>query len=168
LLNPLSAPSRRIKGLGEVLRFMHNFDVLKLHYADGVERAALVGDRVFRNPQVAGSEKPPNAEARRLVRVMAAEILQIPLAVYAFTGLRVIADNLLVVDFMLDVLISRRRSGPMLAQSGFDSFGCHALRALVFDLCHFRVLCLESIHKNLVLFAFVIARALRGGAARLH
>jgi hypothetical protein len=147
---------------------MHDFAVLKLHDGDGVERAALVGDRVFRNPQLAGSEKPPNAEARRLARVMAAEVLQIPFAVYAFTRLRIIADNMLVVDFMLDLLISGRRSGPMLAQSGFDSFGCHALPVLVFDLCQFRVLCPESIHKNLVVFALVIARALREGAARFH
>src|SRR5580658_1565138 len=104
LLNPLSAPSWRIKGLGEVLRFAHYFAVLKLHYADGVERATLVGDRVFRNPQFAGSEKPPNAEARRFVRMMAAKVLQIPFAVYAFAGLRVIADSMLVVDFMLDIL----------------------------------------------------------------
>jgi len=115
LLNPLSAPSWRVKGLGEVLRFMHYFAVFKLHYADGAERAALVGDRVFRNPQFAGSEKPPNAEARRIVRVMTAEVLQIPFAVYAFTGLRVIADSMLVVDFMLDILISGRGSGPMSA-----------------------------------------------------
>src|SRR5580658_10410278 len=106
LLNPLSAPSWRIKGLGEVLRFAHYFAVLKLHYADGVERATLVDNRVFRNPQFAGSEQPPNAEARRVVRVMAAEVLQILFAVDSFTRLRVIADNMLVVDLMLDVLIS--------------------------------------------------------------
>jgi len=141
LLNPLSAPSWRIKGLGEVLGFAHYFAVLKLHYTDGVERATLVGDGVFRNPQFAGSEKPPNTEARRMVRVVAAKVLQIPFAVYSFTGLRVIADNMLVVDFMLDILISRRRGGPMLAQSGFDLFGYHGLPALVFNLCHFRVLC---------------------------
>jgi hypothetical protein len=168
LLNPLSAPSWSIKGFGEVLRFAHYFAILKLHYADGVERATLVGDRVFCNPQFARSEKPPNAEARRFVRVMAAEVLQIPFAVYAFTGLRVIADYMLVVDFMLDILISGRRSGPMLAQGGFDSFGCHALAALVFDLCHFRVLCPYCTHNYLVVFAFVIARALREGAARVH
>lgn len=127
---------------------MHHFAVLKLHHADSVERAAFVGDRVFRNPQFARSEKPPNSEARRLVRVMAAEVLQIPFAVYAFTGLRVVADDMLVVDFMLDILISSRGSGPMLAQSGFDLSGRRPLAALVFDLCHFRVLCFESIHKK--------------------
>jgi len=168
LLNPLSAPFWRIKRLREVLRFMHYFVILKLHYADGVERAPLVGDGVFRNPQFAVSEKPPDAETRRLVRVMAAEALQIPFAMDAFTGLRVIADNMLVVDFMLEILVSGRRSGPMLAQSGFDTFGCHELPVLILDLCYFRVLCLYSIHKNSMVFAFVTALALPKGAARFH
>lgn len=113
LLNPLSAPSGRIKGLGEVLRFAHYFAILKLHYADGVERPTLVVNRVFRNPKSAGSEHPPDAEARWFARMMAAEALQILFAVYSFAGLRVIADDLLVVDLMLQVLISRRRSGPV-------------------------------------------------------
>jgi hypothetical protein len=113
---------------------MHYFAFLKLHHADGVERAALVSNRVFRNPQIAGPEEPPNAETRGLARVMAAEVLQIPSAMYSFTGLRVIADNMLVVDFMFDILISGRGSGPMLAQSGFDSIGCRTLPAPVFDL----------------------------------
>jgi hypothetical protein len=99
---------------------MRDFAVLKLHYTDSVERTILVGDRVLRNPQFAGSDKSANAEARRFARVMAAEVLQIPFAVYAFTGLRVIADGIRVVDFMLDILISGRGSRPMLAQSGLD------------------------------------------------
>jgi hypothetical protein len=112
---------------------MHYFLVLKFHYADGKERAALISDRVFRNPQIAVSEKPANAEACRLAGVMAAEVLQIPPAVDSFSGLRVIADDLFVIDFMLDILISGRRRGPMVAQSGFDSFGCGALPDLVFN-----------------------------------
>lgn len=120
LLNPLSAPRWRIKGLGEVLCFVHDFTVLKLHDADGVERASLVDNRVFRNPQFARSEKPPNAEACRLAGVMAAKVLQILSAVYAFTGLWVVTDDMLVVDLMLDILIAVRRSCPVLTQSGFD------------------------------------------------
>ncbi len=108
LLNPLSAPRWRIKMLGEVLRLAHYFAVLELHYANGIEGAILIGDSVFSNPKVAGSKKPPDAEIRRLARVMAAEVLQIPFAVYSFTRLRIIADNMLVVNFVLDILISRR------------------------------------------------------------
>ena len=133
LLDPLSAPSWRIKWLGEVLRFVNNFAVLKLHYADGIERTALVGNRVFRNPQFTGTEKPPNAEAGRFARVMTAKVLQIPFAVYPFTGLRVIADGMLVVDLMLNILISGRGSLPMLMQSDFDLLGCRALAILIFD-----------------------------------
>ena len=131
LLNPLSAPSGSIKGLGKVLRFAHDFAVLKFHYADGVKRVTLVGDRVFGNPEFTGSEKSPNAEAGRFARVMAAEILQILFAVYPFTRLWVIADNMLVVDFMLDLLISGGRGGPMLAQIRFDSTGCRSVAAQV-------------------------------------
>jgi len=133
LLDPLSSPSRRIKRLGEVLGFVHYFAVLKLHDADGIERTALVGNRVFRNPQFTGTEKPPNAEAGRFARVMTAKVLQIPFAVYPFTGLRVIADGMLVVDLMLNILISGRGSLPMLMQSGFDLLGCRALAILIFD-----------------------------------
>jgi hypothetical protein len=144
LLNPLSTPPRRVEGLRKVLRLSHHFDILKLHYADGVKRATLVGNRVFRNPQLPRSKKPPDVEACRIARVMAAEILQISFAVYPFTGLRVIADDLLVVDLMLDILVSGRRSGPVLPQNGFDLPGFHALLVLVFHLCHFGVLCLEN------------------------
>ena len=63
--------------------------------------------------------------------MVAAEVLQILFTVYPFTGLRVIADNTVVVDFMLEILISGRRSGPMLAQRGFDLFGYHSLPALL-------------------------------------
>jgi hypothetical protein len=73
-----------------------------------------------------------------MARVMAAEVLQILFAMYALAGLRVIADNMLVVDFMLDILITGRGSGPMLAQSGVDRFGLNTLRTLFFDLCHIR------------------------------
>ena len=63
--------------------------------------------------------------------MMAAEVLQILFTVYPFTGLRVIADNTVVVDFMLGDLISGGRSSPMLAQIGFDLFGRHTLPVLL-------------------------------------
>lgn len=115
MLDPLSPPTRWIKWLGEVLRFVHYFITLKLHDTDSLESAAFIRNCVFRNPQSAGSEKPSNAEIGRMAGVMAAEILEIPFAVYAFTGLRVIADYLVIVNLMLDILISSRRSRPVLA-----------------------------------------------------
>jgi hypothetical protein len=143
LFNPLGAPPGGFKRFGEVLGFMRYFPVFKFHDAYGVERAALVGNRIFRNPEVAGSEKPPDGKIPRMPRVMAAKILQIPFAGDPFTGLRVIADNLLVINFVLGILISGRRSSPMPSQSGFDLTGCLALLVLLFGLRHFGVLSLS-------------------------
>jgi hypothetical protein len=120
LFNPLGAPGGSLKRLGEVLRFVNHFAVLKFHQANGMERFALVNDGIFCNPQFAGSEKPPNAEVGRLAWVMAAKVLQILFAVNPFTGLRVIANSLFVVNFVFKILIAGGGSGPMLAQSGFD------------------------------------------------
>jgi hypothetical protein len=62
-LNPLASPRRRLKRIREVLRFMNYFTVAEFHDAHGVCWPALVGDYVFRNPEIGFSEHSPNVEA---------------------------------------------------------------------------------------------------------
>ena len=77
LLNPLAPPGRRLEGVREILRLMHDLAVAELHNAHGVCRTPLVGDRVFRDPEIAVAENSPDVEARGLAGMMTPQGLQI-------------------------------------------------------------------------------------------
>ena len=85
VLDPLGTPRRRIKWICKILCFVDYLTVLEFHNADRVAGPSQVHDRIFSDPQVAGSEEPPDLESRGLAGMMAA---QDPL-----TGLRVVADG---------------------------------------------------------------------------
>lgn len=61
-LNPLASPPRGLEGFSEVLRLVHNLTVAELHDAYGESRPALICDDVFRNPEIASSENPPDVK----------------------------------------------------------------------------------------------------------
>ena len=54
-LNQLASPDRRIEGIREILRLMHDLTVAELHNAHGVCWLPLVGDGVFGDPEVTRS-----------------------------------------------------------------------------------------------------------------
>lgn len=76
-LDPLGAPCRRVKGIAEILCFMHDFAVLEFHDADRVSKASLIRSRVFSYPEITGPENPSDIESCGLAWMIAAESLQI-------------------------------------------------------------------------------------------
>jgi len=80
LLNPLPPPGRRLEGVREVLRLVHDLTVAELHNAHCVCLAPLIDDCVFRDPEITFPENSPNVEAGRLARMMTPQGLQIAAA----------------------------------------------------------------------------------------
>jgi|SRR5450432_2227026 hypothetical protein len=76
-LNPLASPGRSLEGVREVLCLVDDFAVAELHYAHGECRPALVGDGVFRDPEISVPEHSPHVEAGRLAGMMTPQGLQI-------------------------------------------------------------------------------------------
>jgi len=62
-LNPLASPGRGLEGVREVLGLVHDLAVAELHNAHCVCRPPLVGDCVFRDPEIPVSEHSPDVEA---------------------------------------------------------------------------------------------------------
>src|SRR5579871_404593 len=89
--DPLGAPRRSFERIGEILRFVNDLAILEFHDADRVAGLPQVHDRVFRDPQVAGSEESLDLESRRLAGMMAAQSLQIASAEDSLAGLRIVA-----------------------------------------------------------------------------
>src|ERR1700722_5189681 len=77
LLNPLTPPGGRLEGIREILCLVHDLSVTKLHNTHCVCWSPLVGDRVFRDPEITASENSPDVEARRLARMVTSQGLQI-------------------------------------------------------------------------------------------
>src|ERR1700757_286778 len=77
LLDPLASPGRRLEGIGEILCLVHDLTVAELHNAHCVGWSPLIGDGVFRDPEITFSEHSPDVEARRLTWVMTPQGLQI-------------------------------------------------------------------------------------------
>ena len=63
LLNPLTSPGWRLEGVCEILCFVRYLTVAELHNAHGVCGSPLVGDHIFRDPEVAFAEHSPDIEA---------------------------------------------------------------------------------------------------------
>src|ERR1700761_8429338 len=76
--DPLAAPGGRLEGVGEVLRLVYDLAVVvELHDADGECELVFVVDRVFGDPEIAGSDHAPDLEAGRLAWMMTAQGLQV-------------------------------------------------------------------------------------------
>ena len=62
LLNPLAPPGRRLEGIREILCLVHDLTVAELHNAHCVCWSPLVGDGVFRDPEITFSENSLDVE----------------------------------------------------------------------------------------------------------
>src|SRR5271169_4213478 len=63
-LNPLTSPGRRLEGICEILCLVHDLTVAELHNAHCVCWSPLVGDCVFRDPEITFSENLLDVETR--------------------------------------------------------------------------------------------------------
>jgi hypothetical protein len=75
--DPLRAPGRSVKWIGEILGLVRYFPILELHDAHGKRALVSVVDLILSNPELALSYYPANDEIRRLSRMMTAQRLQI-------------------------------------------------------------------------------------------
>lgn len=61
-LNPLATPCGRLERIREILGFVNDLAVGELHNAHGVRGTPLIGDGVFRDPEICSSENSPDVE----------------------------------------------------------------------------------------------------------
>jgi hypothetical protein len=76
----------------------------------------LVGDRVFRDPQIRLPLDSLHRETRWLIGMMATQCLQIDSSEDPFARLRVIADGRIIVDIVFRVEIAGCRRMPVRVQ----------------------------------------------------
>jgi hypothetical protein len=84
-LNPLIPPGWRLEGIREILCLVHHLTVAELHNAHCVCWFSLVGDYVFRDPEITASENSLDVETRRLAWMMTPQGLQIASPEDSFT-----------------------------------------------------------------------------------
>ena len=103
----------RIECIAEVLGFVRNLSIPKFHDAYRVYVLVRVTNRVFRNPQIALSYDSLYREPRWMSRMMASKFLQIVPAANDLARLRVLAHDIVVIDFVFADLIARGGCRPM-------------------------------------------------------
>src|SRR5580692_4070385 len=128
-LNPLASPRRRLKGICEILCLVHDLAVAELHNAHRIGRSPLIGDRVFRDPDVLFSDNSPDAEVRRFAGMMTSQCLQILPPDDSFARLRIITDRVIVVDIVFRIEIAGCRRAPMRMQSSEYLFLWHLIHS---------------------------------------
>ena len=76
-LNPLASPGWRLEGIREILCLVHDLADAELHNAHCVCWSPLVGDCVFRDPEITFPENSLDVKPRRLAGMMTPQGLQI-------------------------------------------------------------------------------------------
>jgi hypothetical protein len=116
LLNPLPPPSRRLEGISEILCFVDDLAVAKLHSAHRVCQPPPVRDCIFRDPEIPVSENPLDVEAGRLAGMMTPQGLQIASPEDSLARLGIITNDLVIVNIMFRVCIADCRRAPVRIQ----------------------------------------------------
>jgi hypothetical protein len=94
---------------------VHDLTVAEFHNAHCVCWLPLaVGDYVFGDPKITFAENPLDVETRRFSWMMTPQGLQIASSEDSFTGLRVIENRMIIVNFVFRVRIACCRRLPML------------------------------------------------------
>jgi hypothetical protein len=95
---------------------------------------AAVVDHVFANPKLTFSYDPPDAKLGGLIRVVAPQCLQILPTVNYLALLRVLANNVIMIDLVFANLITRGRSRPMTSERRPNIVLVHALCLVLLPL----------------------------------
>src|SRR5262249_20665132 len=106
---------RRVKVIGEILRFVGHQSFAEFHDAHSVRWSTVIGKYEFRDPEIAAADNSPDRETL-LVWLKESALLNVDPAADALAGLRIIKHRILAVDFMFDLEIARIRSIPMVLQ----------------------------------------------------
>src|ERR1700722_10779074 len=112
-VHPLGTPGRRLERICEVLRLAGDLTAAKLHNADREDRPTVVVNHILCDPEVTFPDHPPDHESPRPGRVVAAERLHVVSPADALPRLGILDDDVVAVDLVFSVLISRGRSGPV-------------------------------------------------------
>jgi hypothetical protein len=110
---------------------VYDLTVAKLHNAHCAGWLPLVGDCIFRDPEVAFSENSLDIEARRLTGVMTPQGLQIASSEDPLARLGIIADGIVIVNIMFRVCIADCRRMPVRIQGFTYLFFFHVLLCLM-------------------------------------
>jgi hypothetical protein len=92
---------------------VRHFSVPELHDTHGKETFAAVVNHVLANPELTFSYDPPDAKLGGLIRVVATQCLQILATVNHLARLWVLANNVIMIDFVFANLITRGGRRPM-------------------------------------------------------
>src|SRR6266850_4728096 len=106
---------RRVKPIGEILRFISHQSFAEFHDAHRVRWHAVIGEYEFSDPEIAAADNSPDRKTL-LVRLAESALLNVVPAADPLARLRIIKHGILAVDFMLDLEIARVRSIPMALQ----------------------------------------------------
>jgi hypothetical protein len=104
---------------------VHDLSVAELHNADGVRWPPLVGDCVFRDPEVTFSENSLDVKTGRLAWMMTPQSLQIASPEDSFASLRIVTNGIFIVNIVFRVCIAGCRRLPVFVQSFTYLFVLH-------------------------------------------
>ena len=97
---------------------MRHFSAPELHDTHGKEAFAAVVNHVFANPELTFSYDPSDAKLGGLIRVVATQCLQLLATVNYLARLRVLANNVIMIDLVFANLITCGGSRPMSIYQG--------------------------------------------------
>ena len=126
-LNPLAPPGGRLEGIREILCLVNDLTVAELHNAHCVRHSPLVGDCVFRDPEITFSENSFDVEARRLAWMVTPQGLQIASPEDSFARLRIITNCIVIVNIVFRVCITGGRCVPVSIKGFTNLFLLHGL-----------------------------------------
>src|SRR3979490_2173318 len=120
----MRARGRRVKPIGEILRFVGHQSFAEFHDAHRVRWYAVIGEYEFSDPEIAAADYSPDRKTL-LVRLDESALLNVVPAADPLARLRIIKHGILAVDFMFGLEIARVRSVPMALQRRPHDFVVH-------------------------------------------
>src|ERR1700680_4749703 len=111
----MRARGRRVKPIGEILRFVGHQSFAEFHDAHRVRWYAVIGKYEFSDPEIAAADNSPDRKTL-LVRLDESALLNVVPTADSLARLRIIKHSILAVNFMFDLEIARVRSIPMALQ----------------------------------------------------
>jgi len=115
---PLGPPGRELERIRAVPRLAGDCTIAELHTANRVDQMPVLANHVLANPQLAAPDHSADGEYQ-LGRVMPTQSLDVVPAADTLARLGVFDHNIIVVDLVFGIQVSRRRGGPVPLLSSF-------------------------------------------------
>src|SRR3569833_3698045 len=111
----MSTRGRRIKPIGEILRFMDDLPITEFHDAHRIGWNAIVSEYKFGDPEISAACHSPDRKSLFIWLNEPALLNVVPTA-NPLARLRIIKHRIFAIDFMFDLEVVRIRSVPMALQ----------------------------------------------------